>query len=114
MNEDLLEHLILTRGTRFEGRLSFEGLARINGYFTGEIKTPGTLIIESAGQVEAVVFAQEVIIKGWFRGEIQAVGQVSIMKGGELYGSLSSTKLYIEPGALFEGVSLKRIPSSSV
>ena len=30
---------LLGRGTRFEGKLSFEGRVRIDGAFTGEIRT---------------------------------------------------------------------------
>ena len=109
-----LEHLILTRGTRFEGCLNFEGIARVSGYFKGEIVTPGVLIVESAGRIEAKIFAKDVIIKGWVKGEIDAKGQVRLMNGSEFYGSLSSPQLHIETGALFEGVSLKKPSNSSV
>ena len=109
IDDTQLEHLILTKGTRFEGRLSFEGIARVNGYFKGEIITPGMLVIESAGRVEAKISAQDVIIKGWVKGEIQAHGQVRLVKGSEFYGSLSSPKLHIESGLYLKCFSQKTI-----
>ena len=37
---------LLGRGTRFDGKLHFEGVVRIDGAFRGEIKSPDTLMIE--------------------------------------------------------------------
>ena len=97
--------LILTQGTHFEGKLGFEGVARLCGNFKGEIQSPGTLIIEQGAKVSAQVEVCEVIIKGVFRGEITASRQITLVSGCECRGNLTAPDLHIEPGALFEGQS---------
>lgn len=99
-------HLILTRGAAFKGCLNFEGVARINGSFQGEIAGPGTLIIEPEGRVEAEVRVQEVVVKGWMKGAIKSSQVVSLMKNSEFYGTIQALKLHIESGACFVGESL--------
>ncbi|HET6581847.1 MAG TPA: polymer-forming cytoskeletal protein, partial [Nannocystaceae bacterium] len=36
---------ILGKGSAFDGKLTFEGAVRIDGEFSGEIRTQGTLIV---------------------------------------------------------------------
>src|SRR4051812_17209558 len=42
---------LLGRGTRFEGKLHFEGRVRIDGVFKGEIKSDDVLIIGDGAEV---------------------------------------------------------------
>ena len=106
--EELGASLILTRGTHFEGKLSFEGIARVCGSFKGDIHSPGTLIIEQGARVFAQMEVCEVIIKGTFRGDITASRQITLLSGCECYGTLTAPHLHIEKGALFEGHSVKK------
>ena len=39
------ENALLGKGADFQGKLTFEGTVRIDGRFTGEIFSDGTLII---------------------------------------------------------------------
>ncbi len=105
-------NLILTRGSHFEGRLSFEGIARLCSFFKGEITSPGILIVEEEGRVEGKILVKELVVKGWVKGEIEASGQVSLLSGSEFYGSIQAGKLHIEPGAFFEGASLNKSSSN--
>ncbi len=101
-------HLILSRGTHFEGRLCFDGISRLCGFFKGEIISPkGILIIEKEGRAEARIDTQEVIVKGWMKGEIKASHKITLINGAEFYGTLSAPKLQIEEEALFEGQVIK-------
>ncbi|MCA9698005.1 MAG: polymer-forming cytoskeletal protein, partial [Myxococcales bacterium] len=43
---------ILGKGSSFEGKLTFEGTVRIDGRFSGEIRTEGTLIIGETAEVQ--------------------------------------------------------------
>ena len=103
-------NVILTRGAFFEGRLSFEGSARLLGQFKGEIVSPGVLIVEPGARVEAKAKIGSLVLKGWMKGEIHAQKKIELLKGAEFYGKLKSPQLYVETGALFEGVSLKNHP----
>ena len=100
-------NVILTRGAFFEGRLSFEGSARLIGQFKGEIISPGLLIVEPGAQVTARAEIGSLVLKGCMKGEVRALKKIELLKGSEFYGKLSAPKLYVEQGALFEGLSLK-------
>jgi len=110
-----MDHLntsvILTRAAFFEGKLSFEGVARLCGRFKGEILSEGTLIIEPGARVEARVFVKELILKGFMKGELKAKSKIELLSGSEFYGTLSAPQLHVEKGAFFEGASVKN-PSS--
>ena len=55
---------LLGRGTRFEGKLYFEGRVRVDGVFKGEIKSDDTLIIGDGAEVHAEIDVATVIIRG--------------------------------------------------
>ena len=44
---------ILGKGSAFDGKLTFEGAVRIDGEFSGEIRTDGTLIVGETAEVKA-------------------------------------------------------------
>ena len=54
--------VVLQKGCQLEGRLQFEGTARIDGYFKGEIFTPDILVIGDEAQVSGQIEADIVII----------------------------------------------------
>jgi cytoskeletal protein CcmA (bactofilin family) len=53
---------LLGRGTRFEGKLHFEGRVRIDGVFRGEIQSDDVLIIGEGAEVDAEIDVASVII----------------------------------------------------
>ena len=103
-------HVILTRGAFFEGRLSFEGSARLLGQFKGEIISPGLLIIEPGARVTAHAEIGSLVLKGWMKGSAHAQKKIELLKGCEFYGKLKAPQLYVEKGALFEGISIQPKP----
>ncbi len=108
--ENLSTNVILTRGAFFEGRLGFEGSARLCGKFKGEIVSKGLLIVEPGAQVEAKADVGELILKGSMKGEVRALRKINLKSGSQFYGTLSAPQLNVEDGALFEGVSRKKSP----
>ncbi len=105
--EELNTNVILTRGAFFEGRLGFEGVARLCGQFKGEIVSQGVLIVEPGARVEAKASVGELVLKGWMKGEVTALRKINLISGSEFYGALNSPKLYMEDGAFFEGASVR-------
>ncbi|MFI5297896.1 MAG: polymer-forming cytoskeletal protein, partial [Polyangiales bacterium] len=55
---------LLGRGTRFEGKLYFEGSVRIDGEFHGTIKSEQTLVIGEGAEVFASVEVGTLIVRG--------------------------------------------------
>lgn len=95
----------LDKGTKFEGKLAFEGTVRIKGDFKGEIFTKDTLVIEIEAQVEANIEAANVIINGNFSGSIFATESVFMHPPARFRGTVTSPCLRIDEGVIFEGAS---------
>ena len=48
----------------FEGVLTFEGVIRLDGKFTGEIRSEGTLIVGETARLDAEIEVDTVVVSG--------------------------------------------------
>jgi cytoskeletal protein CcmA (bactofilin family) len=93
----------LGRDSSFEGKITFQGVFRLEGKFDGEIFEGGTLIVGETATVKGKVGVQAIIINGHVEGEIQADGRVEIHSTGKFFGNLSTPIITISEGGIFEG-----------
>lgn len=101
-------------GTAYEGKLQFQGAVRIDGGFTGEIVSEGTLIVGKDAQVRGQINVGQLILSGQLQGEVKASKKVMLHKTANLVGSLSTPALAIEEGAMLEGqVAMGATPSEA-
>ena len=95
---------LLGRGTRFEGKLYFEGRVRIDGVFKGEIKSDDVLIIGDGAEVHAEIDVSTVIVRGGIvHGNVRASTSIEIHAPGKLVGNIHSPSLFIDRGVEFQG-----------
>jgi cytoskeletal protein CcmA (bactofilin family) len=95
---------LLGRGTRFDGKLHFEGRVRIDGVFKGEIKSDDTLVIGDGAEVNAEIDVGTVIVRGGIvHGNIRAKNAIEIHAPGKLVGNIQSPSLFIDRGVEFQG-----------
>lgn len=95
---------LLGRGTRFEGKLFFEGRVRIDGSFRGEIRSNDTLVIGEGAEVEAQIDVAQVIVRGGVvRGDIRARQSIELFVGANVTGNLHAPEIMLEKGVQFEG-----------
>jgi cytoskeletal protein CcmA (bactofilin family) len=95
---------LLGRGTRFEGKLYFEGRVRIDGAFKGEIKSDDTLVIGDGAEIHAEIDVATVIIRGGaVHGNVRASESIEIHAPGKLIGNIHSPSVFIERGVEFQG-----------
>lgn len=94
---------ILGKGSAFDGKLTFEGAVRIDGDFSGEIRTDGVLIIGETAEVKADVSAATIVIEGTVRGDLVATESIQIHAPARVFGNLATPSLEIQKGSLFEG-----------
>ena len=97
------ENAILGKGSRFEGKLTFEGTVRIGGDFKGEIKSSDTLVIGEGATVEAEIEVAKLVLNGELRGNVKATKQVQLLPPAKLYGSIQTPSLIAGEGVIFEG-----------
>ena len=94
---------ILGRETEFEGKLSFKGTVRLDGPFTGEIFTEGTLIVGESAVIKSDIHVSHIIISGEIRGNIIADSRIEIHAPGKVFGNIQAPAVVIEEGVIFEG-----------
>jgi len=91
------------RGSEFEGKLTFDGIVRIDGKIDGEIFSKGTLIIGPDAEVSANIQVDTVFLSGLVRGDIQSGKKIVMKAPGRLYGNIQTPVLVVDEGVLFEG-----------
>ncbi len=94
---------LLGKGSRFEGKLTFEGTVQIDGEFIGEITSTGSLILGENAQVDGTVRIGSAVLSGSFRGTLQTQGTLELKSSARVTGDLIVANLIVEKGAFFEG-----------
>src|SRR3954449_8663326 len=97
--------LMLGRGVKFEGKLTFAGTVRIDASFVGTIVTNDVLVVGEAARIDANITCGTIVVHGEVNGNIQAKSGVEIKSAAKVRGDLETPSLVIENGALFQGAS---------
>ena len=94
---------VLFANSSISGKLSYNLPVKIDGKFTGEIKSSELLVIGANAQVDAHIAAREVQLEGRLVGSAQVMGCLEILQGGFFQGEARVGELRVHPGAVFEG-----------
>lgn len=93
----------LGASTIFDGVLNFTGTVRIDGTFSGEISSDGTLIIGSTANITGTLRISNLILSGAFKGEAVVKERVLLQKTAVYEGAMHTPMLSMEDGAVYEG-----------
>lgn len=93
----------LGAGTVYEGKLTFQGSVRIDGIFSGEISSDGTLIVGKDAQISGTFHVGELMLSGNMRGDVVAKRRVVVHSTGVLDGTLHTPCLLTEEGGILDG-----------
>ena len=94
---------IISQGTDITGDVKSTGDIRIDGSLKGNLNTKGKVVIGTTGKVNGEIVCKNSEISGTIEGRI-VVGQLLILKASsKIFGDIETTKLSIEPGAIFSG-----------
>lgn len=96
---------IIEEGCKFEGNLSFNGVARIAGVVNGSIFSNDTLIVSEGAVVDADINANIVLISGTVKGDIKASSRVEIRRPARFEGVITAPSLIVEEGVIFHGTT---------
>ena len=105
--------LLLGRGVRFEGKLTFAGTVRIDASFIGTIVTDDVLVVGESARIDANITCGTIVVHGEVNGNVVAKSGVEIRSSGKLRGDIETPALVIEKGAFFQGAS-RMEPGKSV
>ncbi|MEK6626407.1 MAG: polymer-forming cytoskeletal protein [Bdellovibrionota bacterium] len=99
---------IIEEGCRFEGNLSFSGVARIAGIVDGTIYSNDSIIISESAVINADINANVILISGTVRGNVRASSRVEILRPARFEGTITTPSLIVEEGVIFHGTTKMR------
>ncbi len=102
--DDAVIHALLGVGTRYQGKLFFEGRARIDGDFEGEVHSDGMLIVGEEAHVVGELRVGTLIVRGGrVDGNIHATELVELHAPAEVRGDVRTQTLFLDKGVVFDG-----------
>ncbi len=87
----------------FKGKMTSEGIFRLDGKVEGEIFHSGTLIIGETAVIKGKLEVNALILNGRMEGEVTAKERVEIDSRGKLYGTIYTPIFVIQDGGILEG-----------
>jgi cytoskeletal protein CcmA (bactofilin family) len=103
LSDDAFVNSIIGEGTRFKGEFDLNGLLRIDGDFSGTIRTRGKVLVGRNGRAECTMHAGTVVIGGVVKGEITSTEKVIVLSTGLVLGSVTTPRLIVEEGVILDG-----------
>jgi len=93
----------------FTGNISTKGSLRIDGVVDGNITEAKDVFVSKIGKVNGDVSCQNCVVYGNVRGNIVSKEKVEIMSSASVEGDVTSSKILIEEGAIFNGnITMKK------
>lgn len=96
---------LLGSETECKGKLSFEGTIRVDGKFSGEISSEGTVIIGENAVVKAEIRAGVVLVYGETHGKMHAKERIEAYAPARILGDIQTPILVFGEGVIFQGSS---------
>ena len=99
------EQRVVEIGVQTQGNLIFKEPVelRITGKFSGNLEFYGTLITAEFSDIEAAIVGDNIVIAGRVKGDITAHKMLVLMPTAVVRGNISTPKLNVVEGALFQG-----------
>jgi excisionase family DNA binding protein len=105
VKQEVPEEKVIEINAQMQGEMIFADPVnlKINGRFTGRLESRGTLTIGQTAQVEANINGENIVVAGKVKGNVIAKKMLVLMPGAVLTGDISTPKLNIVEGAIFQG-----------
>ncbi len=94
---------MIGKGTSIKGDVRSDGDFRIDGNLTGSIQSTGKIVVGATGSIEGEINCQNADISGAVKATIRVKELLSLKSTSRLNGDIYTSKLAIEPGAVFTG-----------
>ena len=94
---------LISQGTEITGDVKSNGDIRIDGILNGNMITKGKVVIGPTGRVKGEVECKNSEVSGVVDGKISITQLLNLKASSKIYGTIITSKLSIEPGAIFTG-----------
>lgn len=93
---------LIGEGTVIDGEITSAGDIRVDGQISGNISSPGKLVVGVKGNIGGDISAQSVDISGSIKGNINTKS-LYLKETANLLSDIVTEQIVIEPGAKFSG-----------
>ena len=90
-------------GTKIVGDITSAGDVRIDGHLSGNIVIAGKFVLGATGAVEGNITSVNADLSGEVKGTVKISEMLSLKSTARINGDIETSKLMIEPGAVFTG-----------
>lgn len=94
---------IIAEGTELVGDIKCEGSMRFDGIIRGDIIVRGRLVVGTTARIEGSIKSYDTEIGGKVEGNVAAEELVTLQGKCSIMGDITTKKLIVESGALFNG-----------
>lgn len=94
---------LISSGTDITGDIKSTGDIRIDGSLTGNLNTKGKVVVGQTGKVNGEIDCKNSEISGTVEGRVIVSQLLNLKASSKILGDIVTSKLSIEPGALFSG-----------
>lgn len=94
---------LIGTGTTIDGNISSNGDIRIDGSLKGNLFTKGKVIVGDTGKISGEVNCKNFEVEGSVDGKVVVAELLSLRSRSKILGDITTSKLAIEPGAVFTG-----------
>lgn len=94
---------IISETTKLKGDFDLDNVLRIDGEFSGSIKSTSKVLIGEKGKAFCNIEADAIEIGGIWEGTAKAKSLIKIYSTGKVKGSIEAPRIIIEEGVLLNG-----------
>jgi len=103
-SEEISNNLnILGSGTTIVGNIVSQGDVRVDGILDGNLTTQSKLVIGATGRISGEIKCKDCEVSGAVKGKIHVENLLMLRATAVVEGEIRTTKLAIEPNAVFSG-----------
>jgi cytoskeletal protein CcmA (bactofilin family) len=104
---------LIGKSTNFKGNMEASGTVRVEGFFEGELKIDGDIVIGETGKIIGNIIASNAHVGGKIEGNLKVKGQVHLTSSSFVDGDIEVGNLVVDEGALFTGRCIMQSKSAS-
>jgi len=94
---------VVAVNANWNGTLRTEGSIHVHGKAEGELHAASDVFVAEGAEVDAQIFADNVVVAGIVRGKIEARGRLELLPQGHVSGDVKAPRLIVHEGAQLSG-----------
>lgn len=94
---------VVSANSNWNGVLRTEGSINVHGRAEGELHAASDVFVAEGAEVDAQIFADNVVVAGTVRGKVEARGRLELLAQGHVSGDVKAPRLIVHEGAQLSG-----------